>query len=96
MFAANRAIYNKLVARSREDRLGIASDEKMTLTELVKKCRSETPRSKAAKSSLALFFAKKRRDEKTTFLDMKFKSKFSPSNTIEIRKRSVNTVEKDG
>lgn len=128
MFAANRAIYNKLVARSREDRLGIASDEKMTRTELMKKYRpiailksmskyfrnNKRARArhkqvhdevrdsafrdfkKAVKSSLALFFAKKRRDEKTTYPDMKFKSKFSPSNTIEIRKRSVNTVEKHG
>ncbi|OWZ16496.1 LOW QUALITY PROTEIN: hypothetical protein PHMEG_0009709 [Phytophthora megakarya] len=36
----------------------------------------------------------KSRDEKTTYPDMKFKSKFSPSNTIEIRKRSMSVVEK--
>ncbi|KAL3660961.1 hypothetical protein V7S43_013976 [Phytophthora oleae] len=51
---------------------------------------------KAVKSSLALFFAKKQRDEKTTYPDMKFKSKFSPSNTIEIRSRSIKTIEENG
>ncbi|OWY91259.1 hypothetical protein PHMEG_00040235 [Phytophthora megakarya] len=120
MFAANRAIY---VARSREDRLGIASDEKVTQTELARKYRPSMSRyfrdnkrararhkqvhdevrdsafrdfKKAVKSSLVLFFAMKSRDEKTTYPDMKFKSKFSPSNTIEIRKRSVSVVEKHG
>ncbi|KAF1772127.1 hypothetical protein GQ600_13097 [Phytophthora cactorum] len=36
------------------------------------------------KSSIAGFFAVLKRDEKTTYPDMKFKSKFAPSNSIEI------------
>ncbi|KAG7394763.1 hypothetical protein PHYBOEH_004691 [Phytophthora boehmeriae] len=127
MFASNRAVYNKLVACSREDRLGISSDKKMTQGDLMKKYRpiavlksmskyfrnNKRARArhrqvhdevrdsafrdfkKAVKSSLALFFAKKARDEKTTYPDMKFKSKFSPSNTIEIRSRSIKTIDRD-
>ncbi|KAG2805917.1 hypothetical protein PC116_g13067 [Phytophthora cactorum] len=39
---------------------------------------------KTTKSSIAGFFAVLKRDEKTTYPDMKFKSKFAPSNSIEI------------
>ncbi|RLN88263.1 hypothetical protein BBJ28_00008933 [Nothophytophthora sp. Chile5] len=127
MFAANRAVYNKLVACSREDRLG-TSIKKMSQRSLMMKYRpiavlksmskyfrnSKRARArhklvhdevrdsafrdfkKAVKSSLALFFAKKKRDEKTTYPDMKFKSKIALSNTIEIRARSIKTVQRNG
>ncbi|KAL3662548.1 hypothetical protein V7S43_012402 [Phytophthora oleae] len=122
MFATNRAIYNKLVACSRDDRLGIGSGNKMKQSDLLKKYRpiavlksmskyfwnnkrarvhhkqvhDEVRDSafrdfkKALKSSRALFFNKKRRDEKATYPDLRFKSKFAPSNTIEMRSPRVS------
>ncbi|RLN88956.1 hypothetical protein BBJ28_00007816 [Nothophytophthora sp. Chile5] len=93
MFAANRAVYNKLVACSKEDRLGTAR-HKLVHDEVCDSTFRDFK--KAAKLSLALFFAKKKRDEKTTYPDMKFKSKFALSNTIEIRARSIKTVQRNG
>ncbi|RLN49363.1 hypothetical protein BBJ28_00000821 [Nothophytophthora sp. Chile5] len=51
---------------------------------------------KAVKSSLALYFAL-RKEKQTLFSELKFKTKFAPSNTIEIRSREVTVVhgEKD-
>ncbi|RLN90125.1 hypothetical protein BBJ28_00025758 [Nothophytophthora sp. Chile5] len=52
---------------------------------------------KAVKSSLALYFALRKKEKKTSFPGLTFKSKFAPSNTIEIRSRGVTVVhgEKD-
>ncbi|RLN86261.1 hypothetical protein BBJ28_00020769 [Nothophytophthora sp. Chile5] len=135
MFATNRAVYNKMAARSKEDCAtrvvlqGKANkDKKMALTERGKKYRPtaqtktmsayfRNKRSlqrhlqvhdevrgsafrdfmKAVKSSLALYFALRKKEKKTSFPELKFKSKFAPSNTIEIRSRGATVVhgEKD-
>ncbi|RLN87804.1 hypothetical protein BBJ28_00011735 [Nothophytophthora sp. Chile5] len=135
MFATNRAVYNKMVARSKEDcatrlmlRGKASKDKKMTLAELGKKYRPaaqtktmpayvwnkrslqrhlqvhdevrESPFRtfmKTVKSSLALYFALRKKGKKTSFPELKFKSKSTPSNTIEIRSRGVTVVhgEKD-
>ncbi|RLN92374.1 hypothetical protein BBJ28_00025699 [Nothophytophthora sp. Chile5] len=52
---------------------------------------------KAVKSSLALYFALRKKEKKTSFPELKFKSKFAPSNSIEIGSRGVTVVhgEKD-
>ncbi|ETI37274.1 hypothetical protein F443_16717 [Phytophthora nicotianae P1569] len=47
---------------------------------------------KAIKSSLALFFALKKKNKNTTFPELKFKSKFALSNTIEIYSRSIKSI----
>ncbi|RLN20107.1 hypothetical protein BBI17_009028 [Phytophthora kernoviae] len=129
MFAANRAVYNKLVARSAEDRKTrvTAKVDKMSWAEFEHKYRpiarlrhistylrnkkalqhhkavnDEVRDSafrdfiKATKASIAGFFAAKSRNEKMTFPEMQFKSKFAPSNTIEIAKRSISRVQRDG
>ncbi|KAK1944588.1 hypothetical protein P3T76_004500 [Phytophthora citrophthora] len=128
MFASNRAIYNKLVACSKDDRLGITTGKRMSLSALCTKYRpiavltsmskyfknnkkalarhhqvhDEVRDSayrdfkKAVKSSRALFFTMKAKGEETKYSDMKFKSKFAPSNTIEIRSRHVRAIDRDG
>lgn len=47
---------------------------------------------KAVGSSRDFYFSRKGKNENTTFPKMDFKSKFAPSDTIEIRKRSVHLV----
>ncbi|ETI44025.1 hypothetical protein F442_11128 [Phytophthora nicotianae P10297] len=47
---------------------------------------------KAIKSSLALFFALKKKNKNTMFPELKFKSKFALSNTIEIHSRSIKSI----
>ncbi|RLN47404.1 hypothetical protein BBJ28_00004934 [Nothophytophthora sp. Chile5] len=42
------------------------------------------------------FFAARRRDEKSTYPDMRFKSKFAPSNTIEVLARSLKKRDHNG
>ncbi|KAK1932469.1 hypothetical protein P3T76_012053 [Phytophthora citrophthora] len=51
---------------------------------------------KAVKSSRALFCNTKARGEKTTYPKFKFKSKIDPSNTIEIRSRSIRAIDVEG
>ncbi len=126
MFAANRAVYNKLIGMSKVDRatrVAVTGKNKMTQAELAAKYRPiaklktmdkyfrnkrglarhrEVPDEvrdsafrdfkKAVKSSIAHFFAKLKRNESTTYPDMKFKSKFAPSNTIEFMSRSFKVV----
>ncbi|KAK1945218.1 putative transposase [Phytophthora citrophthora] len=127
LFASNRAIYNKLVACSKADRLGITTGKRISLSALcfeyrpiailtsmskyfknnkalARHCqvhdevRDSAYRDfkKAVKSSRALFFAMKGKGEETKYPDMKFKSKFAPSNTIEIRNRHVRAIDRDG
>ncbi|RLN37051.1 hypothetical protein BBI17_009730 [Phytophthora kernoviae] len=129
MFAANCAVYNKLVARSAEDqktRLAAKVDNMSwaefddkyqpiaSLRHISKYFRNKKAIQrhkavndevrdsafrdfiKATKASIAGFFAAKSRNEKTMFPEMRFKSKFAPSNTIEIAKRSVSRVQRDG
>ncbi|KAK1947958.1 putative transposase L79 [Phytophthora citrophthora] len=128
MFASNRAIYNKLVACSKDDRLGITTWKRMSLSALCTKYRpiavsmsmskyfknnkkalarhrqvhDEVRDSayrdfkRAVKSSRALFFAMKAKGEETKYPDMKFKSKFAPSNTIETRSRSIRPIDREG
>ncbi|RLN05955.1 hypothetical protein BBJ28_00026818 [Nothophytophthora sp. Chile5] len=130
MFAANRAVYNKLVGMSKIDRatrVAVKGKDKMTQAQLAAKYRPiaklktmdryfrnkkglarhrEVPDEvrdsafgdfkKAVKSSIALFFGKLRRDESTTYPDLKFKSKFAPSNTIEFMSRSFRVVITEG
>ncbi|KAK1944552.1 hypothetical protein P3T76_004464 [Phytophthora citrophthora] len=128
MFASNRAIYNKLVACSKDDRLGITTGKRTSLSALCTKywpiavltsmskyfknnkkalarhrqvhneVRDSAYRDfkKAVKSSRALFFAMKAKGEETKYSDMKFKSKFAPSNTIEIMSRHVRAIDRDG
>ncbi|KAL3660820.1 hypothetical protein V7S43_014222 [Phytophthora oleae] len=48
---------------------------------------------KAVKASIAGFFAKLNRDEKASFPAMRFKSKYAPSNTIELAARSFTVVQ---
>ncbi|RLN72391.1 hypothetical protein BBJ28_00019130 [Nothophytophthora sp. Chile5] len=50
---------------------------------------------KAVKSSLALYFALRKKEKKTSFPELKFKSKFAPSNSIEIGSRGVTVVHRE-
>ncbi|KAG1708764.1 hypothetical protein DVH05_022388 [Phytophthora capsici] len=50
---------------------------------------------KATKSSIAGFFAALKRDEKTSFPVLKFKSKFASTNSIKIPSRAVKVAEQD-
>ncbi|KAG1690758.1 hypothetical protein DVH05_027807 [Phytophthora capsici] len=121
MFAANRAVHNKL---DRVTRVATKGKNKTTQAQLVAKYRPiaklktmdkykkglarhrQVPDEvrdsafrdfkRAVKSSIAVYFAKRKRGESTTYPDMKFKSKFAPSNTIEFMFRSFKTIRTGG
>ncbi|RLN71817.1 hypothetical protein BBJ29_004858 [Phytophthora kernoviae] len=83
-----------MVARSKED----CATRLVRHLEVHEEVRDSAFRdfTKAVKSSLALFFELKEKDKKTTFPELKFKSKFARSNSIELRSRSCKVVHKNG
>ncbi|KAF4322403.1 hypothetical protein BBI17_000317 [Phytophthora kernoviae] len=92
MFATNRAAYNKMVTRSKENcatrvvtgELGPYFRNKKAMERHIQvndEVRDSAFRdfTKAVKPSLALFFAPKKKDKKATFPELKFKSNFASS-----------------